>query len=144
MILPGSEENMQLATFSAILQFAVDREMAALEAFSKACHGSDPVKVEAAGRLKSDAEKNVKSLQAILRENITELVMEPYDAIESDGFMIPDDEGEPLSTGVEILKKQQEFLRAAAMAIKMREVTRALEKIAGRRSLLLADLAGKW
>ena len=70
---------------------------------------------------------------AALRQHVT---IEPAD------FQPGPASGDPRRDARGILAKQRDFLRAAAKVIKLREVVRALEKMADRKEALLTELGG--
>lgn len=131
---------MKLMTFSALLQFAVDREkdfLGGLLNLRVSAPHESPQLIE---RLKSMSEKNVKSFQTIMRENITELVMEPYDTIDGGCFLCPIP-GTPARKDLHAaLKRHNEFLREASRVITMKEVKRALDKIILKNDESLKEL----
>lgn len=133
---------MPLATFSAILDHAIRSERAVLDGLgpSLSSGGSGWGQSEAASRVRAECERCKKQLEAILRENVTELVMEPCQPLEPPGL-------EPLAA-VQLegllarVRAQRDFLRDAARSIRLREVQRALEKLAARKDQLLSELIG--
>lgn len=132
---------MKISSFSGFLEFAVKQEQQGVKFFVTvpqimAGHHDDLFL-----RLKTEAEKNIRSLQMILRENVTELVMEPCDALSERKYHLKDDdELSPLKHAEKILEMQVEFLRDAAGVINLKEVKRAFEKMAGKKELLISEI----
>jgi rubrerythrin len=119
---------MGLASFSAILEFAIRREEAAVAALASSA-GSGPDRRDLLDRLHAEAEKDLGTLRTILRENVTEMVMEPVEP-----------EGDEALAALSMIEKQHDFFRDAARVINLREVKRAFEKLAARKSRLAEEI----
>ncbi|MBF0502280.1 MAG: hypothetical protein HQM09_19220 [Candidatus Riflebacteria bacterium] len=131
---------MSLSTFSAYLSFAVASEQKGLEYFVSIIASQSGVKADFIGRLKTDAEKNIRNLQMILRENVTELVMEPCESLNEENYVFSGLSSDPVKFAMTILDKQREFCRDAAKAVNLREVKRAFEKLSEKKSQLYLEL----
>jgi len=130
---------MGLTTFSAILDFAIRGEKTGIDFFTAAIEKAPASVRETLGMLKRDAEKNHRMFQTILRENVTEMVMEPYEAIEEARYALDLSGDDALMTSLRIVETQRDFLLRAAAATNLREVKRAFEKIAARKDQLLEE-----
>ena len=141
---------MSLDTFSAFLDFAIRSESSGLDFFIRAEGKLSGRGRDAARRFKAEAEKNVRLLRAVLRENVTELVMEPCASIDENGYMpasassgqagLPEtSETLVWKYSLGILEKQRDFFRAAAKAVNLREVRRTFEKMADGKDRLILE-----
>ncbi len=130
---------MGLNTFSAFLDFAISLEKTTL--IPPDPKGLSTPLGEFFGRLEADRERNVKLLQTILRENVTELVMEPCESLSESGYS-PDSgkSGTPPASWERLLECQKRFLEDAARAVNLKEVKRSFEKLAAKKDRLLAEL----
>lgn len=131
---------MRLTTFSSLLNFAIEMEKIGYEKFSSFLKEPDESYYEIISKLKLEAEKNIKTLQTILRENVTELVMEPCDAIESEDFLIKEVNGTVLLQIKSILQKQIDFIKECIKVINLKEVKRLLEKLANKKEELIKTI----
>jgi len=132
---------MALATFSAIIDFALQGERTGLEFFAAAVRSAPETKQAALARLQAAAEKNLKLLQAVLREQVTEMVMEPCEPVPEASYALDVSGDDPLGIALRLLEKQRDFLRHAAQAINLGEVKRALERIAERKNQLISEIS---
>jgi len=133
---------MGLATFSAILDFAIRSEEAGLAFFAARADGAPPGLAAPLGRLREEAERNVKAFRTILRENVTEMVMEPFEPIDESRFAPAPPGDDLLAACAGVVGRQRDFLRAAAAAVNLREVKRAFEKIAEKKDRLIGETCG--
>ena len=149
---------MSLNTFSAFVDFAIRSESSGLEYFIRSEGELNGRGRDALRRFGAEAEKNVRQLRAVLRENVTELVMEPCAAIDESCYIsaclpagaaqagersradLPGTSQAPdWKHSLAILEKQRDFLRAAAKAVNLREVRRTFEKMADTKDRLLLE-----
>lgn len=140
---------MSLNTFSAFVDFAIRSESIGLIFFIRSEGKLSGRGRDAMCRLRAEAEKNVRQLRVVLRENVTELVMEPCAGIDESGYLavsepaqadLPEtSEAEDLKYSLDILAHQRDFLRAAAGAVNLREVRRTFEKMADTKDRLLLE-----
>jgi len=131
---------MGLASFSAILGFAIDEEKKAADFTASLLKNPDAPDLEFLKKFNADSEKNRKNLQMILQENVTELVMEPCEAINGADFAIDPSALEAKSAPLFILEKQIAFLKNASKVINLKEVKRAFDKIAEKKSSLISEI----
>ncbi|MBI5208731.1 MAG: hypothetical protein HY927_02010 [Elusimicrobia bacterium] len=130
---------MSLATFSSILEFAIQREREGAAYFAASLPAAPPEHQDALARLKAEADKSLKALQTILRENVTEMVMEPFEPIDEAEHAF-DSSGAALEASLRILAGQREFLRRGAGVVNLSEVKRALERIADKKNQLISEI----
>lgn len=131
---------MGLASFSAILEFAVGEESRAAAFIAPLISGSGAPNSELFQKIHSEFEKNRKSLQMILQENVTEMVMEPVEAIDETAYAIPSGIAADASGVAAILEKQAAFFKSASRSINLKEVKRAFDKMAERKTALIGEL----
>jgi len=136
---------MSLDTFSAFLDFAIRLENSGLDFFIRTEGGLSGRERDVAQRFKAEAEKNVRLLRTVLRENVTELVMEPCAAVDESDYLYllapkPETAQDPAwKSSLGILEKQRDFLRDAAKAVNLREVRRTFEKMADVKDRLILE-----
>ena len=130
---------MILDTFSAYLDFAIKSENSGLDFFAAREGKSDGRDAVAMRSFKAEAEKNIRLLRDTLRENVTELVMEPCAGIDDSGYLPQITESSCLACALDIVGKQRDFLRAAAKAVNLKEVRRIFEKLADKKDRLLLE-----
>jgi hypothetical protein len=133
---------MGLTNFSAILEFAIRAEESGLRFIEEArAKAVDPER-EVLGRCRGEAEKTLKMLREILRENVTEVVMEPCEPLDEAAYAPEIREDDASGTVRRILERQRAFLLDAATAVNLRDVKRALERLARAKDGLLGRMAG--
>ena len=131
---------MSLNTFSAFVDFAIRSESSGLDFFIRAEGKLAGRGAEALGRFRTEAEKNARLLRVVLRENVTELVMEPCAAVDEAAYLAPEAaEGGEWKAALDILGKQRDFLRAAAQCVNLKEVRRTFEKLADSKDRLILE-----
>jgi len=131
---------MGLASFSAILDFAIRREEATV-AYLTSAADSRPDRRDLLVMLRGEAEKDLKTLRTILRENVTEMVMEPVEALDEATYEAAVEQGgDAAQAALSMIEKQRDFLRDAARVINLREVKRAFEKLMARKSRLAEEI----
>ena len=136
---------MALASFSTIVEFALRAEESGIGFFSLPAVAETAKDILA--RVRAEAEKNVKALRATLRENVTEIVMEPCETLDETAYRcdltLPGGEiagGDVLGKSIELLEKQRDFLQRAAEAVNLAEVRRAFRKMADRKGPLISEI----
>lgn len=123
---------MSLSSFSSLLNFAIKQQKDALCFFDASAKGPSAENKEFFEKLRVEAEKNIKNLETILRENISEIVMEPLEELQEEDYA-PRIEGlDAMQTAAAILDKQKIFFQDAARVINLKEVKRLFEKLARR------------
>ena len=131
---------MGLASFSAILDFAIRREEATVAYLASAADGR-PDRRDLLERLRGEAEKDLKTLRTILRENVTEMVMEPVEPLDEAAYeSVVEPGGDAVLAAQSMIEKQHDFFRDAAQVINLREVKRAFEKLMARKSRLAEEI----
>ena len=131
---------MGLASFSAILDFAIRREEATV-AYLTSAADSRPDRRDLLMMLRGEAEKDLRTLRTILRENVTEMVMEPVEALDEAAYEPAAGPGsEAMLAALSMIEKQRDFFRDAARVINLREVKRAFEKLMARKSRLAEEI----
>lgn len=131
---------MSLNTFSAFVDFAIRSESSGLDFFIRSEAKLSGSGREALSRFRAEAEKNVKQLRVVLRENVTELVMEPCAAVDGSAYEVPEAlEAGDLGSALGVLLKQRDFLRAAAKCVNLKEVRRTFEKLADAKDRLMLE-----
>ena len=141
---------MELQNFGSILSFAVELEAEDFafyqaSAANPACAQHEPMLSEFA----ADEKKNEKTMLRVRRENVTEMILEPITDFSSEPFLTTREgvEGmnadQVLAKALDLEEKAERFYRQAAEKMKaLPEVSRALERIARRRSAHRERLAG--
>ncbi|NLI77596.1 MAG: hypothetical protein GX442_14310 [Candidatus Riflebacteria bacterium] len=127
---------MSLNTFSAYLDFAIRLEESGLEHLRRYQQSGVPW----AGTLVAEGEKTLKTLRTILRENVTELVMEPCEPLSEETYRcdpVPDD---PAGGARRFLVAQRTFALDVARVINLKEVKRSFTRLADRKDQLLAGV----
>ena len=131
---------MGLSNFSAVLSFAIQSEKDALEAFDQILKSTTTANHECFAKLRTESEKALKTLQTILRENVTELVMEPFEELNEEKYRLSSTESQPLEKARAILSGQRQFFQDAAGVVNLREVKRALTRLAEKKTALLSEI----
>lgn len=131
---------MSLNTFSTFVDFAIRSESSGLDFFIRSGEKLGGPGRDALSRFRAEAEKNVRQLRGVLRENVTELVMEPCAAVEEGAYAAPEAlEAGDLNSALGVLAKQRDFLRAAAQCVNLKEVRRTFEKLADAKDRLILE-----
>ena len=132
---------MGLTSFSGYIEFAIKQEKAGLDFIENALKTANESDIETLKKFGDEAQKSLKALQTILRENVTEMVMEPCEELDETAYL-PAVEGLPPISGIlAITEKQRDFLVDVARVTNLNEVRRALLKIADRKTSLINALA---
>jgi len=108
---------MELGTFSIVMRFAIDLETKALEIYNNKEN-------EEYENIIIQYKKRIKRLNRLIRENTTEMILEPIDDFKSDPFEFQDD-----STDVKVIEDLlASFYNEAAIKIQfMDEVAEIFE-----------------
>ncbi|MBI4350273.1 MAG: hypothetical protein HY550_02435 [Elusimicrobia bacterium] len=131
---------MSLNTFSAFVDFAIRSESSGLDFFILSEAKLSGPGRDALSRFRAEAEKNVRLLRTVLRENVTELVMEPCAAVDESAYAAPEAlEAGDLASALGVLARQRDFLRDAAKCVNLREVRRTFEKLADTKDRLILE-----
>jgi len=139
---------MSLESFGMILRFAEDLENCDVRFFDSAARNPECGEyAEMFEEFSRDAGKNIKNLQRIRRENVTEMILEPVSGFHEDDFSLTcEDAGgmtlqEVLETAVELEKRAENFYLSAAAALKAQaEVARGLKTISKKHTAHLRKL----
>jgi len=116
--------SLDLGTFGAIIKFALEIEGRASEFYKEVGeHTNDERLVGLLGDLVTRGQKRIKTLERIRRENVTEIILEPIEGLDSDSFGIETDASlalddstvKTMATGIE--STLQRFYTAAARKI---------------------------
>lgn len=80
---------IQLGTFGVIMKFAINLESDALEFYKTCRENIDNKEIdELFTQIINDADKRLKILERVRRENVTEMILEPIKDLDSDPFQI--------------------------------------------------------
>jgi len=125
---------MELATFGAVLSFAISFEQE-LEAFLRKLQAS--ASGELSGRLAQAieaAQKREKLLERVRRENIAEMILEPISGFRSEDYTLGDVPGVSAETLTGALRKAEQtavsFYALGAQKLSIPEVKRIFERLA--------------
>ena len=81
--------SLDLGTFGAIMKFALEIESKVSDFYKEAC---ERAKNDALAGLLKDlvtrGQKRIKTLERVRRENVTEMILEPIEGLDSDSFGI--------------------------------------------------------
>ena len=138
---------MDLGTFGAIMKFALEIENNVIDFYEKASGKvTDPNLKELLGNLVSRGQKRVQTLERVRRENVTEMILEPIEGLDSDSFEIktdlPQDTDSTKKAGIEIEKILLEFYNAAAAKIDfLPEAAYAFELLAEKNEATIKQLS---
>jgi hypothetical protein len=131
---------MGLASFSAILEFAIAEEKKSSEFIASLMTNSGAPASEILDKIQSDSDKNRKNLQMILQENVTEMVMEPCEPIDENSYSIIGTLSNNDAAVAAMLEKQASFFKCASASINLKEVKRAFDKMAERKLSLHCEI----
>ena len=133
---------MDLATFGAILSFAIDLEGKAAQFYESATSLHEHF-----ATLASAAQKNGKQLERIRRENVAEMILEPIADFDSEDYtpnLALSSDASPadvVAQAGEVEAAFQRFYETAAEKLPIKEVSRRLTKLARQHQQSQADLA---
>ncbi|MGB9561675.1 MAG: hypothetical protein ACPL6C_02570 [bacterium] len=129
---------MGLSTFSSLLNFAIENEKKGLNILNK-LPSADREKLK---EFIEESEKSIAKLETILRENVTEMVMEPCEPVEENDYAFEETMGDSTLLAIRIKEKQRDFLLELARVINLKEVKRAVEKLASNKNKLIEKYKG--
>jgi rubrerythrin len=122
---------MELATFGAILSFALEMEKHATVFYSDAARGELE---ELFLRLADGSKKREIRIERARREGIAEMILEPISGLDSDDFEVNPDpnagSGDILNHAVALERNAARFYDEAAKKLPVREVARILIRMA--------------
>jgi hypothetical protein len=116
--------SLDLGTFGAIIKFALEIESSVSEFYGKAGEQTkDDMLGEILGDLVTRGQKRLKTLERVRRENVTEMILEPIEGLDSDSFAIETEVSQDVddatikTVAVSIETTLQKFYEAAATKI---------------------------
>ncbi len=122
---------MDLATFGAIMTFALKLEGQAAAYYEQAARGSLQ---ESFSALAKRAHKRKKRLERTRREGIAEIILEPISGMNGDDYRVelsPEgEESELLNRAIQLVTTSIRFYRDAAEKIPVKEVARTCQRMA--------------
>ncbi len=122
---------MELATFGAIMTFALALEKQAVEYFDEAARGDLQ---ELFVDLAKSARKRAVRMERSRREGITEMILEPITGMNGDDYRLElssdGDETELLDQAIGLVETAIQFYQDAADKIPVREVARTCQRMA--------------
>jgi rubrerythrin len=133
--------SMDLATFGAIMTFALELEKQAAVFYEQAARGSleDPF-LDVARR----ANKRAKRIERTRREGIQEMILEPIRGMQGDDYRVElsseGDESELLDRAIELVDTSIRFYLDAAEKIPVKEVARTCQRMAQESEKQKAEL----
>lgn len=127
---------MHLSSFSSLLDFAIKQQKDALDFFVL----NNSLYKEDLAKLRDEAEKNIKNLETILRENVAEIVMEPLEELNESDYSLQLDGIDALQASINILEKQTRFFQDAAKVINLKDVKRLFEKMSVKINSLILEI----
>lgn len=134
---------MDLATFGAIMTFALELEGRAAVYFEEAARGSLQ---EAFSDLAKRAHKRAKRLERTRREGIAEMILEPITGMDGEDYRVEvssdGDESELLDRAVRLVETSIHFYHDAAAKIPVKEVARTCQRMAQESEKQKAELLG--
>lgn len=127
---------MNLRTFGAVLTFALEQEDQAIVFLERllereVCYSIKP-SLEVILRAKK---KHRKIIETARRENVTEMILEPIQGLDSAGYQyaIPEQKADSLAKGLRISSGMEQcacnFYLEASQRIKLKEVARTFRKL---------------
>jgi rubrerythrin len=122
---------MSLATFGAILSYALGLESAAFDFYSKA---TEHIQESIFESLAAKAKKSISRLERLRREGITEMILEPIYGLEESDFPIlsgiPEDRQGLLSRAYKHEETRRRFYEKTAQKLPIRDVARQFARMA--------------
>ncbi len=132
---------MDLATFGAIMTFALELEGRAAVFFEKAARGSLEESFSTLAKL---AQKRAKRIERTRREGIAEMILEPITGMKGDDYRVelsPEgDESKLLERAIGLVETSIRFYQDAALKIPVKEVARTCERMAKESEKQKAEL----
>jgi rubrerythrin len=132
---------MELATFGAIMTFALELEQRAAVFYEQAASGSlkEPF-LDLAKR----AHKRAKRIERTRREGVAEMILEPITGMNGEDYtvdLVPaGDESERLGRAIRLVETSIRFYQDAAEKIPVKEVARTCQRMATESEKQKADL----
>ena len=121
---------MELGTFGAIISFALEMELQALENSERLDKTMFP-QIET--RLQNSSRKRINRLRRIRQELVTEMILEPITGVESGDFFITIAEGsnatDQLQQAIRLEENLHRFYSTMGPLIPMKEVQRAFARL---------------
>lgn len=134
---------MELATFGAIMTFALALEGQAAAYFDEAARGDLQELFE---DLAKNARKRAVRMERSRREGITEMILEPITGMNGDDYRVElssdGDESELLDQAIGLVETSIRFYQDAADKIPVREVARTCQRMAKESEKQKAELQG--
>jgi rubrerythrin len=134
---------MELATFGAIMTFALEMEKQAADFYTEAAHGKLE---EVFSGLALESRKRMKRLERTRREGVAEMILEPITGLNGDDYLVelPPEPVEEnlLEHAITLEEASRQFCLAAAKKIPVREVARNFERMAKENKRRSAELRG--
>ncbi len=132
---------MDLGTFGAILSFGMKLEEQTTSFYEGGAKGSLE---EGFATLARGSRKRLKRLERNRREGVAEMILEPITGLDSDSYQVSldpqTDEAEQLRQAKALEENAVRFYRDSAAKMPVREVSRALARMAEDSEKRLADL----
>ncbi|HEY46947.1 MAG: hypothetical protein AMJ88_02785 [Anaerolineae bacterium SM23_ 63] len=122
---------MDLATFGAIMTFALELEKRAAAFYEQAARGSLE---EPFSDLARKANKRAKRMERTRREGVQEMILEPIRGMHGDDYRVElssdGDESELLDQAIRLVETSIRFYQDAAGKIPVKEVARTCQRMA--------------
>ena len=132
---------MELATFGAIMTFALELEQRAAVFYEEAAHGSLQEPFSDLARM---AHKRAKRIERTRREGIAEMILEPITGMNGEDYLVElvpgRDEIERLSQAIRLAETSIRFYQDAAEKIPVKEVARTCQRMATESEKQKAEL----
>lgn len=132
---------MDLATFGAIMTFALELEKQAAVFYEEAGRGSLE---ESFSDLAKRAHKRAKRIERTRREGVAEMILEPISGMNGDDYQVglssEGDESELLKRAIRLVETSIRFYQDAAAKIPVKEVARTCERMAQENEKQKAEL----
>ena len=134
---------MELATFGAIMSFALELEQRSAVFYEQAARGSLQ---EPFSDLAKMAHKRAKRIERTRREGIAEMILEPITGMKGEDYtveLVPEgDEIERLNQAINLVETSIRFYQDAAQKIPVKEVARTCQRMAQESEKQKVDLQG--
>jgi hypothetical protein len=116
--------SLDLGTFGAIMKFALELENSVNKFYDETSkQAKDPAFVGLLENMVTRGKKRLKTLERVRRENVTEMILEPIEGLDSDSFVIDTtlskdaDDATIKTLAVSIETTLQNFYESAAIKI---------------------------
>jgi hypothetical protein len=120
---------MELATFGAVLTFAIDFE-ARLGALYTALGASIPAMAAEMAQGAAACARRGTLLERVRRENVTEMILEPIHGFDGDAYALPEQGADVAAVVRQAETVAAGFYRAGAGHLSIPEVKRAFDRLA--------------